>query len=63
MTYHREQDIGKPRKDSITVDNLDTLIEKVKDVTQELQEAVEELKKISLGTGLVTGVDLDEEEV
>ena len=45
--------------DPIVVAKLDA----IKEVTEKLEEAIEELKKITLGTGLVTGVDLNEEEV
>lgn len=45
----------------VDVSNLQKVVTEVQAATAEMQEAVEELKRIRLGTGLVTGVDLSEE--
>ena len=60
--YSREQDIGKPTKESVVVEDLATIVTAIETATHTLDEAVENLKKIALGTGLVTGVDLNEKE-
>ena len=57
----RDLDIGKPPSESVTVKDLDTLISKVNLTADKLDESIEELKKITFGTGLVTGVDLNKE--
>lgn len=56
----RDLDIGKPTNESVTVTDMDTLISNVKVTADKFDESIEELKKIKLGTGLVTGVDLNE---
>ncbi len=56
----RDLDIGKTTNESITVNDMDTLISKVNITADKLDESIEELKKIKLGTGLVTGIDLNE---
>ena len=43
--------------------NIDKTLRTVVASNATVEEATEELKKIALGTGLVTGTDLDEEEV
>jgi len=61
--HSRDLDIGIP--DEITLrdihNKLGDVEEKVDDVKEGVDETNEELKKVSLGAGLITGVDLNEE--
>jgi len=58
-------DIGIPTKQNLArpteVQNFEKVIASIKSAVDRLDEAIGELRKITLGTGLVTGVDLDEE--
>lgn len=60
MTYHRDTDFGKPPAAVYTVKDMDTLIARVKDSITQLEEAIEELKKIAVGTGLIMDEDIEE---
>ena len=63
--FSRNIDIGYPGADTVDVNvKVDEAIgDALKEVTSRLDENAEELRKITLGAGLVTGVDLNEEEV
>jgi len=60
MTYAREQDIGKPKEQSYSINDIDTLIARMEANTMTLEEAVEELKKIRVGTGLILDGEIEE---
>ncbi len=64
--YGIDLNIGRPTTKQLSqpVDGIDLadVISAVKAVNETAEEAVLELKKITLGTGLVTGTDLSEEE-
>ena len=60
--YARDINIGGARKPTIET-QLETLTAKVDTLASKdtVEEVLEELKKVSLGAGLVTGTDLNEE--
>ena len=63
VNYGRDLDIGYP--DIVELKDIHAKLgeveKKIEDTTSAVDENSLELKKISLGTGLVIGVDLDEE--
>ena len=56
----RDLDIGRPSTESVVVEKMGTLISKVEDTTNKLEESIEELKKIRVGAGLIVGQDLED---
>ena len=62
--YSRNIDIGKPGVAiPVDVESFVPVVSAIETATAKIEESTEELKKIALGTGLVTGVDLDEEKI
>jgi len=63
MTYRRDPgvspDVGV-RSFKVNVQNIDLVVTAIETATQNLQEAVEELKKIREGTGLILGQEIEE---
>jgi len=64
-SFARDINIGYPGADTVNVNVLvdETIDAALEVVTDRLDENTEELRKIALGTGMVTGVDLDEEAI
>jgi len=62
--YGRDLDIGVPDMNPDTqVANFAEVTVKIQEEITQLGEATLELKKARFGTGLITGVDLNDEEV
>ncbi len=61
----RDLNIGYPNKETINIKIVDDkgLNQNITEVNGNLEVITEELKKVRLGTGLVTGTDLSEQEV
>ena len=65
MVYRRDPgvspDVGvRSFKEDVDVQNLAPVITAIETATHNLQEAVEELKKIRAGTGLILGQEIEE---
>ena len=61
--YSRDINIGKPNLDkNVSVKNLNEVVSAVKDLRDDLAETTEELKKISLGTSLISGDEVESSE-
>jgi len=60
--YGRDLDIGTPDEKTLNDihNKLGKVESKVKDVKDEVDASNEELKKISLGTGLILGGEIEE---
>ncbi len=61
----RDLNIGYPTKETVNIKIVDDkgLNQNITEVNGNFEVINEELKKIRLGTGLVTGTDLSEQEV
>ena len=65
MTYQRDPltnpNVGvRSFKEDVDVQNFASVIAAIETTTHNLQEAVEELKKIRTGTGLILGQEIEE---
>jgi len=65
MTYQRDPltnpNVGvRSFKEDVDVQNFASVIAAIETATHNLQEAVEELKKIRTGTGLILGQEIEE---
>ena len=65
MTYQRDPltnpNVGvRSFKEDVDVQNFASVIAAIETATHTLQEAVEELKKIRTGTGLILGQEIEE---
>lgn len=60
--YSRDQDIGKATVPThlVEVQNFASVITAIESAVSELQEAVRELRKISTGTEVIIGDDIEE---
>jgi len=62
----RDMNIGIPVRKNfekpVEVQNLDGVIAGIKEATNRVEEATEELKKISTGTNLILGQEIEEGE-
>lgn len=55
-------DIGYPNMTrEVSVESFAEVTSKIKETTTQVEEATEELKKITLGTSLIADVDLNEQ--
>jgi len=63
--YGRDLDIGYPSETTLKdiYIKLGDVGIKIDNSTDSIEETLDELKKVSLGVGLVTGIDLNEEDI
>ena len=61
INYGIQERLDPVRMDTQKVEVQEEVLTKLASVVHTLEEAIEELRKVTLGTGLITGIDLDEE--